>query len=261
MPDSARTTNGVTTHALKDLPWVETNKPGVRLASVRMDREDGLFLGFVAMDQFAETGLHHHLGPASSYVLQGALTDYQGPIVAGECGINLKGATHNAIAYEDTLLVARLDAPVIYADESEAAGTPIHTGGFQGEIVNHTPEVMPEIHVDVEAMPWLPTAVAGVVRRNLWNYDQTGMDRRMRQIQILPGTSLPALRMGGLTDIFLMSGDLSAAGQTVGNGGFMVLEEGAEVSFTSRYGALAIVWAEAPSQWVDDQAKPELWGF
>lgn len=257
-----RSKAGVYAYHHQDITWQDANKPGTRLGGVRMDRKNGLFLGYLSFERFAETGLHQHLGPASSYLLQGALTDYQGPTVAGQCGINLKGATHNAIAYEPTLLLARLDAPVIYADAAEAdEGVPVHTGAGSGEIENPNPEAMPEIHVTVAEMPWLPTAAAGVARRNLWNYDTTGMDRRMRQIQMLPGTSLTPLKLTGLTDIFVLAGDLTVSGQTVGNGDFFVLEADREVELSTRYGANLFVWAEGPGVWVDDETKPDLWGF
>ncbi|WP_417518779.1 cupin domain-containing protein [Minwuia sp.] len=260
--NTKRRTPGVYAYAGADLDWVDSNKPGTQLAGVRMDKEAGLFLGYLSFERFAQTGLHHHLGPASSYVMQGALTDYQGPTVAGQCGINLKGATHNAIAYEPSLLCARLDAPVIYLDAEEAdEGVPVHTGAVSGEITNPNPEAMPEVHVTVADVPWLATAAAGVVRRNLWNYDTTGMDRRLRQIQMLPGTSLPPLKLGGLTDIFLMSGDLNVSGEIGRNGDFFVLEAGTTVEIGTRYGALMFVWAEGPGAWVDDETKPDLWGF
>ena len=257
-----RKTKGVYAYHHGDITWLPANKPGTQLGGIRMDRENGLFLGYLSFERFAETGLHQHLGPASSYLLQGSLTDYQGPTVAGQCGINLKGATHNAIAYEPTLLCARLDAPVIYADAAEAdEGVPVHTGAGSGEIVNPNPEAMPEIHVTVAEVPWLPTAAAGVVRRNLWNYDTTGLDRRMRQIQLLPGTSLTPLKLNGLTDIFIMAGDLTVSGESAGSGDFFVLEADREVELSTLYGANLFVWAEGRSVWADDETKPDLWGF
>lgn len=253
---------GVYAYHGDDITWVPANKPGTQLGGVRMDKEKGLFLGYLSFERFAQTGLHQHLGPASSYLLQGALTDYQGPTVAGQCGINLNGATHNAIAYEPTLLCARLDAPVIYVEAEEAdEGVPVHTGAISGDFTNPNPEAMPEVHVTVADCAWLPTAAAGVVRRNLWNYDQTGMNRRMRQIQMLPGTSLPPLGLTGLTDIFLQAGDLTVSGQSIGSGDFMVMEPDKEVEISTRFGALFFVWAEGRSVWADDEAKPDLWGF
>jgi len=59
----------------------------------------------------AGTGMHKHLGPAFSYIVEGALTDFQGEVVAGQMGINLSPATHEAIAYRPTCFVARLEAP------------------------------------------------------------------------------------------------------------------------------------------------------
>ena len=62
------------------LPWQATANPGLWLKPVRMDEGKGLFLGLVRFDAFARSGLHQHLGVATSLVVQGGLTDYHGPI-------------------------------------------------------------------------------------------------------------------------------------------------------------------------------------
>ena len=54
------------------------------------------------------SGLHQHQGVATSFILQGGLSDYQGAVHLHEVGINYRGSTHDAIAYEPTVLVSKL---------------------------------------------------------------------------------------------------------------------------------------------------------
>ena len=56
----------VSTFDMGALPWTEAGKPGIRQKTVRADRAQGRFLGLVAFDPLATSGLHQHLGPASS---------------------------------------------------------------------------------------------------------------------------------------------------------------------------------------------------
>jgi len=81
------------------LPWQETGRPGLHQRMVRADRERGLSLGMIALDPMTRTGLHQHQGTAISYFLDGILYDYDGQVVRGQAGINLRGATHDAISY------------------------------------------------------------------------------------------------------------------------------------------------------------------
>ena len=85
-------------------PWQATANPGLWLKPVRMDDDKGHFLGLVRFDAFTQSGLHQHQGVATSLVIQGGLTDYHGPIRLHDAGINLAGSTHDAVAYEDTVL-------------------------------------------------------------------------------------------------------------------------------------------------------------
>ena len=108
------------------IDWCGAGKDGVVQKVVRRDDERGRFLGLIGMEPMVRSGLHQHQGVATAYFLDGGLTDYQGPILAGQVGINLKGATHDAIAWQRTLMVARLEAPVTYPPEDgPLQGVPI----------------------------------------------------------------------------------------------------------------------------------------
>ena len=58
----------------------------------------GEFLGLIAFDPFTRSGLHQHQGIATSFILEGGLSDYLGPVHQHEVGINYRGSTHDAIA-------------------------------------------------------------------------------------------------------------------------------------------------------------------
>jgi hypothetical protein len=204
--------------------------------------------------------LHQHLGVATSYVVQGSLCDYGGTVVRGQMGINLKGATHDAVAYEKCLLVARLEAPVIYPPHDGPLHR-LHAGARHSEIVNPAPEVMPDINITVEALPLATTSLAGVSRRMIFDYKGTGDDRRLVQLQLLPGARVPAHRTTALVEWFVMGGDVSVGNHEARGGCFACIDPDSEVMLSSRYGALLLAWAEGPIRWSDGEPRPDLYGF
>ena len=100
--------------------------------SVERDESIGLgargeFLGLIAFDPFTRSGLHQHQGIATSFILEGGLSDYLGPVNQHEVGINYRGSTHDAMAYVPTVLVSKLEGPVTYpVDAGVLSG--IHAG-------------------------------------------------------------------------------------------------------------------------------------
>ena len=104
---------GLYTYDLEALPWRETPRGTAREKAVRRDNEAGLFLGLIAFDPMSRSGLHQHLGTATSYFLSGSLTDHQATTGAGAVGINLAGATHDAVSYGGAMLGKRLPATIV----------------------------------------------------------------------------------------------------------------------------------------------------
>jgi hypothetical protein len=237
-------TRGVHGYAHQDLVWVDTNQSGIRLKPVRATRESGKFLGYLAFDGMTNTGVHQHLGPAFSYFLSGGLSDYQGTASMGQMGINLAGATHDAIAYAPTLMAAKLEAPVLYAEAASAVGQAIHEGARAGEIINREPELLPDINITVDQLPWIGTAYAGVQRRTVFDYAPTDLDRRCIEVRLLPGAKTQMLEATAPMDVFVRGGDLAAGNVHVTGGGFVVIEPGSRFALSSQYGALAFFWLE-----------------
>lgn len=257
VPDTARAA-GVHVFDAADLPWQDTPDPGLRLKPVRYDDERGLFFGLVSFAPLARSGLHQHRGVATSFVLAGGLTDYHGALRLHQAGINPAGATHDAIAYEQTLLVSRLEGPVAYPRERGPL-TGLHAGSRHDDIVNRAPEVPPEINVDVDALPPEPTGLAGVTRRTVFDYVGTGSAHRFVQLALRPGCSVPPWRAGALTEFWVRGGLLTINGQALRANTFVVIEPGASVALESPYGALLLAWAEGPEQGLPPGAG--LFGF
>src|SRR5688572_4701422 len=153
-PAPARTP--VYTYALDDMPWRDLGRPGVKDKAVRMERATGLYLGVIAFEPMSRSGLHQHLGTALSYFLAGSLSDYQGSASEGMAGINLAGATHDAVSYAGALLASRLEGPVV-SPEGVTAAHPIRGGAKAGQLMNPFPERWPDINIPVAPLPLAPT--------------------------------------------------------------------------------------------------------
>jgi hypothetical protein len=230
------------------LPWQPTPEPGLRLKCVRYDNERGLFLGLIHFAPLARSGLHQHRGVATSFIANGGLTDYHGPVHLHQAGINLVGSTHDAIAYQECLLVSRLEGPVVYPPErGELTG--LHAGSRHAAFVNPAPEVPPEVNVDVDAVALRQTGVQSLQRQTIFDYAGTGSAHRFVQWRASPGMVCPPWRASALTELWVRGGLININGRTVHGNCFVVIEAGAEVTMASPFGALVLAWAEGPEHW------------
>ncbi len=242
------------------LAWHTAGKTGLSLKHVREDREKGRFLGLVGFEPMARSGLHQHLGVATSFVLDGGLTDYQGPIELHQAGINLKGATHDAISYQRTLLVSRLEAPVIYPEATDRDYA-LHTGPRFGSIRNPNPECEPDINVTVDELMPLATGIGGMTRRMIFDYSRSSGEHRYVQIGMISGSKTPAFTTRALLELWVRAGDLRIADKVAYANCFVVVEPGTTVSIESDFGASFHAWSEARVQWADGAGSPDPFGF
>jgi hypothetical protein len=252
---------GVYVYDAATMDWLGTGKPGVVQKAVRRDDGRGHFLGMVAMEPMVRSGLHQHQGVATSFIVEGALTDYQGPIGLHQVGINLEGATHDAIAFQRTVLVARLEAPVIYPPEDGPLHG-LHAGARHGSFANPAPAVPPDINVSIDAQPPQPTGCPGVLRQMAFDYAPTADDHRMVQLSIAPQARLPRLFATGHTEFWVRGGLLEVDGRVAWAGCFVIVEPQTEFSLASPFGALLLGWAEGAVHRVDppgaSRAAPEI---
>ena len=177
-----------------------------------------------------------------------------------EAGINLAGATHDAISYQRTLLVSRLEAPVIYPSET-GRDYALHTGPRFGEIRNPNPEAPPDISVPVDRLAALPTLVAGVTRKMIFDYALSKGEHRYAQLGMLPGSSIPAFTTRAPLEFWVRAGDICVGGEVAHANCFVVIEPGATIEIASSYGALFHVWSEGRVEWADGTARPDPFGF
>ena len=247
---------GVYGYDVERMAWRDTPRGNVREKAVRRDADKGHFLGLVAFDPMSRSGVHQHLGTASSYFLAGTLTDFQGTAREGTVGINLAGATHDAVTYSGCALVSRLEGPVIIPADALA----IHPHAGQAALRNQHPETPPDLAVDVERALVVPTRFAGVGRKALFDYAGTGDDRRLCALTLWPRTPRLQVTHTALTDIFVMAGDLRIADRTFAGPAFVVIEPGASVQMASEYGCSLLAWAEGPA-WSAASEDAELYGF
>lgn len=244
-----------------ELRWVDASRPGLRMAAVHENRDTGRFLGLLGFEALSSSGLHHHVDIAFSCMLSGGLTDYAGTTVAGQMGINMPGATHDAIAYVPTLMASRLDGPVLYAPGVGGEDAPhLHAGGRCETFVNPRPEESPDLSITLAGLPAWSTSIAGLSRRLICDYHGTRHDFRNVALRLNPGTQVPPFRTRRLVEIFVLGGGMKVNGRLVLGGGFCVIEPDAEVSMASSFGVEFIAWSEGRIDWLD-AARPDLFGF
>lgn len=241
------------------MPWQATGNPGLRLKAVRNDDALGEFLGLVSFAPFVRSAVHQHTGVATSFVVDGGLTDYHGALTLHQVGINVRGSTHDAISYQDTVLVSRLEGPVLYPPgDGEPSG--VHAGSRLQAFVNPDPDVPPEVNVSVDALPAQPTGLAGVTRQMVFDYAGTGTARRLVQLQFRPTTALQAARASDWIELWVRGGELLVNGERAFANSFVVIEPGASFVLRAPFGASALAWAEGREAWPDGTAG-NLFGF
>ena len=241
------------------MPWQDTGNPGLKLKPVRNDDERGEFLGLVSFAPFVRSALHQHQGVATSFVLDGGLTDYHGSLTRHQVGINVKGSTHDAISYEHTVLASRLEGPVWYPPrDGEPSG--VHAGSRQRDFVNPDPDVAPEVNVVVDALPRRACGIPGVLRQLVFDYAGTGTERRMVQLHLRPTAATPAGVASDWIDLWVRGGEVEVNGQRAFANCFVVVEPGATFALRSPFGACLLAWAEGRERWPEG-VDANLFGF
>jgi hypothetical protein len=241
---------------MQEHAWQTTSNLGLHLKPVRHDNENGHFLGLVKFDAFTRSGLHQHQGLATSFVIEGGLTDYHGSIKLHEAGINLNGATHDAIAYAPTVLVSKLEAPVIYPPDASISG--VHAGSKTQAFTNPAPHEPPEINVNVDGLAKFDTGYAGVTAQTIFDYGPLKQNRRYCQLHITPQSRLEFM-VAVRTEFWVRGGNLTVNGLDAHANCFIICEPGTHVGIDSPFGALLLAWAEGPE--LSDSAERNLFGF
>jgi len=225
------------------MPWEPQARPGLEMKTIRIDDDRGEFLGQIRFAPLVRSAVHQHQGVATSFVLEGGLTDYHGPVNQHEMGINFLGSTHDAMAYVPTVLVSKLEGPVTYPP-SERQISGIHAGSTYAEFRNPAPDVAPEMNIVVDRVVTVETGIAGLRRQPIYDYGGSGLARRVLQWRLRPETVVPAWQASDWTELWVRGGEIVVNGQKAHANCFVVVEPGATVRMESPFGAIAIVWAE-----------------
>jgi hypothetical protein len=237
-------------------PWQPTANPGLLLKPVRHQDLSGEFLGLVKFDAMARSGLHQHQGVATSFVIEGGLTDYHGSINLHEAGINQKGSTHDAIAYCATTLVSRLEGPVTYPINAHVSG--VHAGSRQDNFVNPNPLIPPEINRAVDFLPEEATGYFGASRQIIFDYEGTGTIGRYCQFTLLPEAAFE-FNVTGLTEFWVRGGNLRVNGIDAHANCFIICEPASVVTIEAPFGALLLGWADRRE--IGQRESDNLFGF
>lgn len=233
---------GTTARTTEDLPWVPVGRGGTEAKVLRLDPTVGASVTLLRFAEGTTTGLHTHLALATSYFLQGALQDFQGHAGEGELGVNLPGATHDACALQTSVLVSRLDGPVMALELSDELRGPDR----DDQLTPVRTDVLgpPDINVRVGDLPWEPTAFDGVERRTLW---QAGPNQAVAVLRLHPGAQVPRHLHLRALDAYVLTGELRDEQGTYAAGDYARTGAGTRRSLVSSTGCEVLVWADGPA--------------
>jgi hypothetical protein len=244
---------------MSDIPWTASGKDGVSQQEIRYDTSTGRYFGAARFEPMSRSGVHRHLGPAVSYMLEGALSDHDNEVREGQAYINLTGAVHDVVCYRSALAVARVDGPILYPNDEgifyrlgEAADATESVDATLGQPVN--------LYVTVEDLADAASGIDGVTRRLIYDYAGDAWDARFSQLRLAPGAHIPRHECSGLVDWFVIAGEVSVGNQHAQSASYVSIEPGHTLDISSRYGCRLIAWSDGPGAW-DDHQGPDLYGF
>lgn len=251
--------NGVKVCRMLDVEWSPVGNGAVKQKIVRIDESTGEALGLVSMSPLTRTGLHKHLDITFAYHLSGSSSNNSAVVRAGQLGITLKGTVHETVYYEQAVTVGRTEGLTMYPNSTGQAH--IHAGVVHGDMRVEEPEQCGCFCIIPESLPLMPTAVAGVSRRILFDYLPTGKNRRLAEFRALPGITTPAHRTTNRIEFFVLTGDLSINELRANATDFVLVDPGINLTWGTCFGCRLLVWADGPAPWVDPNATRDFYGF
>jgi hypothetical protein len=166
------------------------------------------------------------------------------------------------ICYDASLVVARVDGPILYPRDTDGVLDELGAAASEaGEHIDATIGQPADILVEADALAAVPGPVPGVARRLVYDYASQPHRARFTQLVLAPGTRIPPHTATGLTDFFVLAGEILLAGAAVGSGCYVTVDAEAEVNLASRYGARLLAWADGPARWQDGAARGDLYGW
>jgi hypothetical protein len=188
--------------------------------------------------------------------------DHVTRVSGGQALINLTGAVHDVICYDAALVVARVDGPVLYPeDEDGVLGEIGLQAAKTGETVDTTVGQPSDVCINVEALIAVPGSAPGVTRRTLFDYAGEAWRARFVQLVMAPETQVPAHVTTGMTDLFVLAGEIRVGETEAGSGSYVVIDAETELTLSSHYGARLLAWADGPVRWLDGAERGDLYGY
>jgi anti-sigma factor ChrR (cupin superfamily) len=255
----ARPGSGIYTYPMAEAAWTETGKAGARQKVIRADRETGQFLGLMQFDPMLTSGVHQHHGVASSLMLSGSLSDYDGDFGEGCVTMNLAGTTHDAISWNGCLFAARLEGPVTYLPTEALSDA--HVGAKHSLFRNPEPEAPTAVGGLIHQFARKRTAIDRLDRRMLFDYAGTADDHRFVELTLWPEMSIPTHRTTALTEWLVLAGAATINNQPAPIGSFVIIEPDTEVTIATDYGCRLLAWADGPIAWSGHDAVEDIYGF
>jgi hypothetical protein len=242
--------------------WVPSGPAGVEQQNIRSDPAAGRWFGGVRFAPLSRSGIHRHLGPAASMMLSGSLIDHAARMTGGQAVINPTGAVHDVICYDASIFVARIDGPILYPRDTYGVLSELGAeASKEGEAIDTTIGERPHIIIDIETQVAVEGPVSGVSRRALYDYAGQPHRARYSQLMLAPGTLVPAHVAGGMTDLFVLAGEIRLGDATAGSGCYVTIDAETELTLATTYGARLLAWADAPVRWLDGRERGDLYGF
>ncbi len=99
-----------------ELPWKETQVPGIDMKILMQDKENGLLTALFRWQPGTELPLHEHVEVEQTYVLEGSIVDAEGEVRAGDYVWRPRGNQHVARAPHGALVLSFFLKPNLFID-------------------------------------------------------------------------------------------------------------------------------------------------
>jgi hypothetical protein len=253
---------GVAVYDMTATEWVASGPTGIWQQNIGSDPDAGRWFGGVRFAPLSRSGVHRHLGPAASYMLSGSLVDHVTRMSGGQAVINLTGAVHDVICYDASLVVVRVDGAVLYPQDEDGILDELGVKAAKaGELVDATIGQPADLIVDIDGVASLPGPAPGVTRQPIFDYAGEAWRARYSQLVLAPKAHVPAHITTGMTDLFVLAGEIRVGEASAGSGHYVVIDAETELTVSSRYGARVLAWADGPVRWLDGATRGDLYGY
>lgn len=99
-----------------ELPWKETQVPGIDMKILMQDKEAGLLTALFRWQPGTELPLHEHVEVEQTFVLEGSIVDEEGEVCAGDYVWRPRGNRHIARAPNGALVLSFFLKPNLFID-------------------------------------------------------------------------------------------------------------------------------------------------